>query len=86
MIVLLNRSKQLTSLHLYRCNTIIKNGKNATAPAIDLDDLKIPPTNRLERLSGDRKKQYSIRVNKQFRICFVWENGFAEDVELVDCH
>ncbi len=54
--------------------------------AIDVEDLKIPPANRLERLSGDRKNQYSIRVNKQFRICFVWKDGFAEDVELVDYH
>ncbi len=54
--------------------------------AINVEDLKIPPANRRERLSGDRKNQYSIRVNKQFRICFIWENGSAEDVELVDYH
>ena len=54
--------------------------------AIDVEDLKIPPANRLEKLSGDRKNQYGIRVNKQFRICFVWEDGFAKDVELVDYH
>ena len=54
--------------------------------AINVEDLKIPPANRLERLSGDRKNQYSIRVNKQFRICFIWENGSAENVELVDYH
>jgi len=54
--------------------------------AIDLDDLKIPPANRLEKLSGDREGQYSIRINKQYRICFLWENGSALDVETVDYH
>jgi len=54
--------------------------------AIDIEDLKIPPSNHLEKLSGDRKGQYSIRVNKQFRICFKWKNNLAFDVELVDYH
>jgi len=54
--------------------------------AIDVEDLRIPPANRLEKLSGDRDGQYSIRVNKQYRLCFNWENGFALDVELVDYH
>ena len=54
--------------------------------AINIDDLRIPPANRLEKLSGDREGQYSIRVNKQFRICFTWKNGFALDVEIVDYH
>jgi len=54
--------------------------------AIDIDDLRIPPANKLEKLSGDREGQYSIRVNKQFRICFLWEDGFALDVEIVDYH
>jgi len=54
--------------------------------AIDIEDLKIPPSNHLEKLSGDRKGQYSIRVNKQFRICFKWENSLVFDVELVDYH
>ena len=52
--------------------------------AIDLKDLKIPPGNRLEALSGDRRGQHSIRINKQWRICFVWQNGDANDVEIVD--
>ncbi|MFV1979636.1 MAG: type II toxin-antitoxin system RelE/ParE family toxin [Rhodothermia bacterium] len=51
-----------------------------------LDDLRIPPGNRLEKLSGDRKNQYSIRVNKQWRICFRWHDGDAHDVEIVDYH
>jgi toxin HigB-1 len=51
-----------------------------------LDALRSPPGNRLERLSGDRKGQYSIRVNSQWRICFAWQDGHAFDVELVDYH
>ena len=51
-----------------------------------LDDLKIPPGNRLEKLSGDREGQYSIRINQQWRICFHWEKGDAYDVEIVDYH
>lgn len=51
-----------------------------------LDDLKVPPGNRLEALKGDRKGQYSIRINDQWRICFVWRNGEAFDVEIVDYH
>jgi proteic killer suppression protein len=54
--------------------------------SIDLEDLKIPPANKLEQLSGDRKGQYGIRVNKQFRLCFIWKDGFAFDVEIVDYH
>jgi len=51
-----------------------------------LDDLGVPPGNRLEKLSGDRKGQHSIRVNEQFRICFIWRNGDAWDVYLTDYH
>jgi len=51
-----------------------------------LEDLRIPPANRLEKLSGNRSGQYSIRVNRQFRICFVWEEGRASQVEVVDYH
>ncbi|QQE64281.1 plasmid maintenance system killer protein [Leptolyngbya sp. BL0902] len=51
-----------------------------------LQDLRIPPANRLERLSGDRSGQYSIRINDQWRICFVWQAGEAFDVEIVDYH
>ncbi|MGA7235087.1 MAG: type II toxin-antitoxin system RelE/ParE family toxin [Bryobacteraceae bacterium] len=47
-----------------------------------LSDLLIPPSNRLEALSGDRKGQHSIRINDQYRICFTWRNGNAEDVEI----
>lgn len=51
-----------------------------------LDDLRIPPSNHLEQLSGDRQGQHSIRINDQYRICFVWENGSISDVEIVDYH
>jgi len=51
-----------------------------------LQDLRIPPANRLERLVGDREGQYSIRVNDRWRICFAWQDGEASDVEIVDYH
>ena len=51
-----------------------------------LQDLRVPPANRLERLSGDRAGQYSIRINDQWRICFGWQGGEAFDVEIVDYH
>jgi proteic killer suppression protein len=51
-----------------------------------LNDLRVPPGNRLEALAGDRKGQHSIRINKQWRICFRWENGGAHGVEIVDYH
>ena len=51
-----------------------------------IDDLRIPPGNRLEALKGSRAGQYSIRVNDQFRICFRWTAAGAEDVEIVDYH
>lgn len=51
-----------------------------------LQDLRVPPANRLELLSGNRSGQYSIRINDQWRVCFVWENGQAWQVEIVDYH
>lgn len=51
-----------------------------------LEDLLAPPGNRLEALKGDRKGQYSIRINDQWRICFIWSDGAAEQVEIVDYH
>ena len=54
--------------------------------ALEPANLAVPPGNRLERLSGDREGQYSIRVNDQFRICFRWHDGNAYDVEIVDYH
>lgn len=58
---------------------MINNAKN-------INDLRIPPANRLEKLSGGREGQYSIRINDQWRICFIWLNGDAHDVEIIDYH
>lgn len=52
----------------------------------DLQDLAVPPGNHLERLHGDRSGQYAIRINDQYRICFSWENGYADNVEITDYH
>ena len=51
-----------------------------------LEDLRIPPSNHLEKLSHDRDGQHSIRINKQWRICFEWHNGYAYEVEITDYH
>jgi proteic killer suppression protein len=58
---------------------MINNAKN-------LNDLKIPPANRLEKLKGNREGQYSIRINNQWRICFTWQEGDAHEVEITDYH
>ena len=54
--------------------------------AVRLDDLRVPPQNRLEKLKGDRKDQWSIRINDQWRICFKFDGGEAANVEIVDDH
>ena len=54
--------------------------------ADSLEDLRVPPANRLEKLKGDRAGQHSIRINDQCRVCFVWKDGNAYDVEIVDYH
>ena len=54
--------------------------------AEDLNDLRIPPGNKLEKLSGERAGQHSIRINIQYRMCFVWKDSDAYDVEIVDYH
>lgn len=51
-----------------------------------LEDLRVPPGNRLERLAGDREGQHSIRINDQWRLCFRWDEGDAHDVEITDYH
>ena len=53
---------------------------------VRLEDLRVPPGNRLEALSGDRRGQHSIRINQQWRICFRWRDGDAFEVEIVDYH
>jgi proteic killer suppression protein len=54
--------------------------------AARLEDLKNPPSNRFEKLGGDLKDLYSLRINKQWRVCFRWKEGHAHDVEIVDDH
>lgn len=54
--------------------------------AVSVEDLRLPPSNHLEQLSGDRHGQYSIRINDQYRICFKWCDGSVVDVEIVDYH
>ena len=54
--------------------------------AESLEDLRVPPGNRLEALRGNRRRQHSIRVNERWRVCFVWRAGDAHDVEIVDYH
>lgn len=54
--------------------------------AIRLEDLRVPPGNRLEALAGNRRGQHSIRINDQYRVCFVWQDGGADAVEITDYH
>jgi len=54
--------------------------------SVSINDLRIPPANHLEKLSGKRLGQHSIRINKQWRICFKWNNGNPQNVEIVDYH
>ncbi|MBW1939413.1 MAG: type II toxin-antitoxin system RelE/ParE family toxin [Deltaproteobacteria bacterium] len=63
----------------YRKLRMLNNAQN-------LQDLRVPPANRLEKLKGDRAGQYSIRINERWRICFRWRGGDAYDVEIVDYH
>ena len=59
---------------------------NAIDAAVRLEDLRLPASNRLEALKGDRKGEHSIRINDQWRICFLWRDGHAERVQVVDYH
>lgn len=68
---------------------LVRRAENKLAildAAVSLNDLRSPPGNRLEGLRGDRKGQHSIRINDQWRVCFTWKDGDAEDVEIVDYH
>lgn len=69
--------------------SLIERAENKLAilnAAVRLEDCDVPPGNKLEALKGDRKGQYSIRINQQWRICFRWDNGDVHDVEIVDYH
>jgi toxin HigB-1 len=54
--------------------------------AVKLEDIRVPPGNRLEKLRGDREGRYSIRVNDQYRVCFAWSDSGAEEVQIIDYH
>ena len=66
--------------------TVARRKLRMIEAATKLEDLKAPPANRLEALSGNRNGQYSIRINDQWRACFRWENGDAHEVEITDYH
>jgi proteic killer suppression protein len=70
-----------TNLH-----NLVRRKLRMIAAAVTLEMLRIPPNNRLEALKGDRKGQWSIRINDQWRICFEWQNGSAYKVEITDYH
>lgn len=72
--------------HFANIATVARRKLRQLEIAIRLDDLRVPPGNRLEALRGERSGQYSIRVNDQWRICFRWTAAGAEDVEIVDYH
>lgn len=71
---------------LVKCRAVAERKMQFLESARDLNDLRSPPGNRLEKLAGDRSGQYSIRINDQYRICFRWIDGKAHDVEIVDYH
>jgi proteic killer suppression protein len=73
-----NWSKEIQNIAFKKLR-MLKNSKCLT-------DLKIPPSNRLEKLKGNRKGQYSIRINDQWRICFTWQHPDAYNVQIVDYH
>lgn len=68
------------------CRKVLYRKLQMLDAAVRLQDLKVPPGNRLKRLEGDRFGQYSIRVNDQWRLCFRWEDGEAREVEFCDYH
>ncbi len=77
----LKRIKLPTNLH-----NLARRKLRMVAAAVTLETLRVPPNNRLEALKGDRKGQWSIRINDQWRICFEWQNGSAHNVEITDYH
>jgi proteic killer suppression protein len=87
------RNAETAALHLTRRSRLWGNIAKVAWRKLDMldaavtsDDLRSPPGNRLEALSGDRKGQHSIRINDQYRICFRWTETGPEDVEILDYH
>ena len=76
-----NRVKRFASI-----SAIARRKLRQLEIAANLEDLRVPPGNRLEALKGGRAGQYSIRINRQWRICFRWTEAGAEDVEIIDYH
>jgi toxin HigB-1 len=87
------KCKDTHTLFIARKSRLWSNAQSVALRKLDqlhaaatLDDLRVPPGNRLETLHGDRKDQHSIRINDQWRICFVWKADGPHDVEIVDYH
>lgn len=76
------KSKRLPPAIINRAAMRLNQLDSATV----VEDLRLPPSNHLEALSGDRKGQWSIKINDQWRVCFIFENGHAHNVEIVDYH
>lgn len=76
--------KRVARFEDFRAQAELKLQMLDSAPSLEL--LRSVPGNRLEALSGDRAGQYSIRINRQYRLCFVWRDGHAHDVEITDYH
>lgn len=81
-----NDSKQARKQCPISCWEVARRKLDQLNAASSLDDIKVPPGNRLEALKGDRQGQYSIRINDQYRICFIWTLQDASEVEIVDYH
>jgi len=77
---------QITRILLYGIQAVARRKLRMINNSAVLNDLRIPPANRLEKLKGSRVGQYSLRINDQWRICFVWENGDVLNVEIIDYH
>ncbi|MBL1142073.1 MAG: type II toxin-antitoxin system RelE/ParE family toxin [Proteobacteria bacterium] len=77
---------QVTSKLPHSIQSVARRKLRMLNNAATLNDLRVPPANRLEKLKGNRTGQHSIRINNQWRICFIWENSNALNVEIVDYH
>ncbi len=79
----IRRARQACPIHLW---PVARRELTQLNRVRDLRELNAPPGNRLERLRGDRAGQHSIRINDQYRVCFRWEDGYADEVEVTDYH
>lgn len=81
-----NDSKQARKQYPTSCWEVARRKLDRLNAASSLDDIKVPPGNRLEALKGERKGQHSIRINDQYRICFIWMQEGISEIEIVDYH